>query len=295
MKYERMRAAPVIVIAKIDRYQLVSGQRLVERPRDEVNPASVPIPLQLARIRADVLYSLRGGRLGPMQFYSWIWTSGMHGGDRLFRPDPGSVHVLFLRDQGGYLHTVGDYPNYDIPLRKAWAPSIIAELRGSTGAEAGVLERFVTARMRVELEDLKIETADAYKSEDTADLALINSPFWYASELESFCRSLEHPIGRRAACIALGREFEGRCQAFAFAGLEGRYRDCMAAEPQRIEWQRTHGWRAHWLLGGLPDTAENRRNAMRLFASAMDKAFRDAACAAARGTPEARDIPECAA
>jgi len=50
--------------------------------------------------------------MSDVTFYTWIWNSGMHGGPRLFHPNPGSVHVMFLRRESGYLHTVGDYPNY---------------------------------------------------------------------------------------------------------------------------------------------------------------------------------------
>src|SRR5580698_1726629 len=92
-KYLAMKSAPLIVIAEVSDYKLVSGPREVEQPGDALNPKSTMVPLHLARMSANVLLPLRGGLRGPMQFYCWVWMSGTYGGARLFRPFPGYVHL----------------------------------------------------------------------------------------------------------------------------------------------------------------------------------------------------------
>ncbi len=110
-----MKSAPVIVIAEVLDYKLITGPREALDPGDAFNPPR-RIPLHLARISANAVLGLRGNLHGPIQFYSWVWASGQHGGARLFNPLPGYWHVLFLRKENGYLHTAGDYPGYDLPI-----------------------------------------------------------------------------------------------------------------------------------------------------------------------------------
>ena len=106
-----MRSAPVILLVRITGLKLTGDVRNVEKPPEVGGPMVPAIPLHLARITADVLLTLRGPVRATVELYSWVWASGSHGGPRLFHPNPGAIRVLFLRDEGGYLHTVGDYPS----------------------------------------------------------------------------------------------------------------------------------------------------------------------------------------
>jgi hypothetical protein len=113
-----MKSAPSIVVAEIQDVKFVSNEpREVDKPPGIGGPVVPRIPLYLARMSAKVMLTLRGTETHRVQFYSCVWASGKHGGPRLFHVSPGSVHVLFLRNDSGYLHTVGDYPSYDLELR----------------------------------------------------------------------------------------------------------------------------------------------------------------------------------
>jgi len=146
-----MKSAPVIVIAEVLDYKLISGPRQVERPSDALNPRASIIPLHLARMSANVLFSLRGGVKGKFEFYSWVWASGNHGGARLFSPNPGYIHTLFLHFEGGYLHTVGDYPAYDLGIPNSLVSAITSRLQPSPGNPSDLFERIVAACVTAEL------------------------------------------------------------------------------------------------------------------------------------------------
>jgi hypothetical protein len=301
-KYRAMQAAPVIVLAKVLEYKLVTGAREVEDPGDDHNPARV-IPLNLAEISANAVLTLRGNVRGPMRFYSWVWASGKHGGERLFHPYPDSCHILFLREVAGYLHTVGDYSAYDFEFSCDRLPSVLSGLQSESGDTTDLFERLVTVLLNTEL-----ETADAiyrnYSPPAMLDLMGLTSEFYVASRLDSFCRDFPNRFGRYAACVATANEFYGRCEAYRHAkeadseGVEaaftiGALARCEAQERNTIEWLRANGWPDSAVARGWPASPERHRLAMRLFASAMDPDFRAAACAAALEMPEARDIHEC--
>ena len=150
-KLRAMKLAPVIVLAKVLDYKLITGAREVEQPSDSFNPTRM-VPLHLAQISADAVLTLRGNVRGPMRFYSWVWASGKHGGERLFHPFPNYCHVLFLREEAGYLHTVGDYPAYDLEFSCNRLPAILSGLESNSGDGPDLLERLVTVFIKTELE-----------------------------------------------------------------------------------------------------------------------------------------------
>jgi hypothetical protein len=238
-----------------------------------------------------------------VQFYSWVWASGQHGGERLFHPYPGHCHILFLREEGGYLHTVGDYAAYDLEIRQRWLPAMVAGMRAGPESEAHLFERIVDARLKAELEIDATAISPNYWPRDMGALEGLTSTFYVASRLDEYCRHLGNPFGRFAACVATANGFSGRCGAYRLAreadpaGVEaafvtGELERCEAREEDTIGWLRANNW-------PLPDgygrrqTAERHRLAMRLYASAIDPSFHAAACTAAAAMPEVHDIPEC--
>ena len=115
-----IRLAPIVPMVEIQDHTLSRQPREVDKPPQIGGPMMPRIPLYLAKISAKVLLTLRGSLPDEIQFYSWVWSSGKHGGPRLFQPSPGSLHILFLHDESGYLHTVGDYPAYDLEIQRRW-------------------------------------------------------------------------------------------------------------------------------------------------------------------------------
>jgi hypothetical protein len=305
-KYAAMKSAPVIVIAEVLDYKLISGPHQVERPSDALNPRSSMIPLHLARMSANVLFSLRGGVNGKVQFYSWVWASGDHGGYRLFRPFPGYIHLLFLHFEGGYLHTVGDYPAYDLLIRRSLVPAISSRLMPSPGNPSDLFERIVAACITADLGSAPAVITRDDEPADMEDLVGLTSPFYVASRLDSICRNFPNRFGRFAACMTTANEFYGRCRAYSFAregdtqGVEATFvteahARCEAWEPGNIAFLRERHWPIPPDQDGWRITPERHRLAMRLYASALDDRFRAAACESAATMPEARDIPECSA
>lgn len=303
-KYRAMKSAPVIVLAKVLESKRVTGAREVEQPRDGPNPER-KIPLLLAEISANAVLTLRGNVHGPIRFYSWVWAPGMHGGERIFQPYPDSCHILFLREEAGYLRTVGDYPTYDFKFSCNWLPALLSGLQSNSVDSSDLFERIVTVLLKTEL-----ETGDAiyrnYSPSAMVELMDLTSEFYVASRLDSFCRDFPNRFGRFAACVATANEFSGRCEAYRLAreadtgGVEAAFVSealarCEAQEGNTIGWLRLNKWPSSEVGRGWPATPERHRLAMRLFASAMDPDFRAAACAAAVVMPEARDIPECEA
>jgi hypothetical protein len=294
------------MIAEMLDYKLVTGPREVEEPGDAVNPKPRMVPLHLARMSANVLLPLRGGQRGTMQFYCWVWMSGKHGGARLFRPFPGYVHLLFLREQGGYLHTVGDYPAYDLVIPRHWLPAIAAGMQEKGDQAPDLFERLVAVLIRTEFEGDATGIWPNNEPSSVEDLAGLTSPFYVASRLDSICRGSQNRIARLAACESTASLFAGRCEAYRLARDADPARQapfntdalarCEAGEAGAIAFFRAHNWPTSNVPFQYPwrDTPERHRLAMRLFASAMDPDFHAAACSAAAAMPEAKDIPECA-
>jgi hypothetical protein len=207
-KYRAMKSAPVIVIAEVLDYKLVAGPRDVERPADTFNPKAWMVPLNLARISAKVILSLRGDVRGPIQFYSWVWASGQHGGARLFRPYSGYCHVLFLREEGGYLRTVADYPAYDLEIPHRWLSAVVSGLQSGSESGSDLFERIVRVLIRTDLESARAIVGSSVPIE-IDDLEGLTSEFYIASQLDSFCRHLANRFGRFAACDETAGLFYG--------------------------------------------------------------------------------------
>jgi hypothetical protein len=318
-----MRSAPVILVVKITTANLTGDMRMVEKPPEVAGPMTPTIPLHLARIRADVLLTLRGSVRSSVEFYSWVWASGKHGGPRLFHPAPGSDHVIFLRQDGGYLHTVGDYPSYDLELSPNWVPALLSAW--GSGHEGGTepLERLVALRFRAEFEGLPASQPrerskgggaalefPCYYVRDMPDLVRLVGPFFVATQLDDICRHSPTPSARFAACCLAGWEFPGRCEAYNVAqeatveGVGGRavartlaagagaLADCRAQSRGLVGDIRSGAVLRQGFYGWGP-TPKHRRETIRVYASAMDPEVHLAACAVAATTPEAHDIPEC--
>jgi len=302
-RYQAMKSAPVIVLAEIQDAKLVSGPRPVQKPTEVGGPMSPTIPLYLARISAKVLLTFRGMERGQLDFYSWVWASGQHGGPRLFHTSPGSDHILFLKEDGGYIHTVGDYPNYDVEVRTRWAPQFVSEWKLDRNRQGDLFERLAEIRIRIELATLQ-GIAHADWTADIWEWMALTSPFFIATKIDSYCLAFPNPFGQFVACEQAAR-FNGRCKAYRLAreidvlgaeenffAIESGY--CEAHIQDAVQQYRSENWPLP-LQYGWRQTPERRRMAMRFYASAMDIAVHNAACKAAASMPEARDIQECSA
>jgi hypothetical protein len=197
-----MRSAPIIVLAEVEDVKLAFDRpREVEKPPDVGGPMVTRIPLYLARISGKTLLNLRGSETSHVEFYSWFWASGKHGGPRLFDPSLGSHHILFLTDDTGFLHTVGDYPAYDLQVRASWIPFFLADWHAGYGHDAGLIERIVALRLKAELESIPTDGSEYWLT--TEDDVGVTSPAFVASQLESHCRNLTNPAGRAKACDSI--------------------------------------------------------------------------------------------
>jgi hypothetical protein len=311
-----MRSAPVILLVKITTVKLPGDMRTVAKPPDVGGPMTPTIPLYLARIRADVLLKLRGSVDSSVEFYSWVWASGTHGGPRLFHPTPGSTHVIFLRHDGGYLHTVGDYPSCDLEIPSRWLAPFLSAWDSRHETSADPLERLVALRFRAEFDGLSNSQLREsvggvgpvprdYYVRDLPDLVRLVGPLFVATQLDDICRHSTNPAGRLAACFVTGQEFPGRCEAYALARdsmVQGIRGDLVARALSSCEAQ-SRGLISD-IRSGIPPrrgfygwnlTPQHRRETMRVYASAMDPKVHLAACEVAAATTEARDIPECSA
>ena len=311
-----MRSAPVVLVVRVTAVKLPGDTRIVEKPQEVGGPMTRTIPLYLARIRAKVLLTLRGPARGSVEFYSWVWASGKHGGPRLFSPSPGSSHVVFLRWESGYLHTVGDYPSYDLELSSRWLPALLSAWISGRESGTGPLERLVALRFRAEFEGLSasqlrenfgggLQFPRYYYMRGLPDLVRLVGPFLVATQLDDICRHATNPSGRFAACYVTAQEIPGRCKAYDVAreadvegigsiGIARALGSCEAQSQDLIRSLRSNDLPTLGFYGWTL-TPERRREAMRVYASAMDPEFHVAACEVAATMPEARDIPECSA
>jgi hypothetical protein len=152
----------------------------------------------LAKISADVLLTLRGSENRRVQFYSWVWASGSHGGPRLFSPSPGAVRILFLEEKAGYLHTVGDYPAYDLVVRSRSLPEFLSDWNGGYARAGSLVERLVAILLKADFESSKADGSDSYLN--TWELAELTSHSFITGRLDSLCHLLTNPAGRTRAC-----------------------------------------------------------------------------------------------
>ena len=196
-----MAAAPIIVIAQVHDVIVSDEFREVDKPAEIGGPMVPQIRLYPTSMSATVLATLRGPHLGQIKIKAWVWASGKHGGPRLFSPAPGSVHVLFLKSDGVYLRTVGDYPHYDLPIRDRWLSGFIAAWDSDFAARAGLMERLVAVRLKAELDSIQSGGQDYWLN--TSDLDELAGHDFVLKQLEAFCNG-QHAThaGRIVACRA---------------------------------------------------------------------------------------------
>jgi hypothetical protein len=200
-----MKAAPLIVLAVVERVKLVSDQpREVEKPPGIGGPEVMHIPLYLARIAAKVLLTFQGEAPGKIEFYSWVWASAKHGGPRLFHPWPQSAHILFLNTDSGYLHTVGDYPAYDLEIPSSWLPDFITESRLGNCANANVIERIVDARLKAAFQNAS-PMAEKYSTR-LSEFEDLTGHSFVVGRIQALCNSLVEPGAREQACEAYAEQ-----------------------------------------------------------------------------------------
>ncbi len=307
----------MILVVRVSRLKMTGDVKIVDKPPETAGPMVPAIPLALARISAEVLIPVRGPARSTVEFYSWLWTSGKHGGPRLFHPDPGALRVVFLRDEGGYLHTVGDYPSYDLELSSRWLPALLSAWKSGEKSNADPLQRLVELRMRAEFESLPESQLREDFGEagprvnhnwafDLPDLVGVAGPFFVASQIDDICRHSTNPSARFAACFVTAEFFPGRCAAYDLARnataadetvgdfMVKRLCSCESLD-RRLIADLSAG--SEWTRGffGWSMAPQHRRETMRVYASAMDPGVHHVACEVAAQTQAARDIPECAA
>jgi hypothetical protein len=197
-----IKSAPTILLVEIQHTKLFTKPLEVEKPPTIGGPMVPRIPLYLAEISAKVLRTMRGGETGHIKFYSWVWASGKHGGPRLFHPLPGSAHVLFLKKDSGFLHTVGDYPNYDLEIPSGSLQKFLAEWDAGHGLGADLIKRIVGVVLEAELESIP---QISLNFGDFAELEELTSPPFMTRQLDSICHGLTSSIGRTEACAAFAQ------------------------------------------------------------------------------------------
>jgi hypothetical protein len=156
------------------------------------------IPLHLAKISAKPLLYLRGSETANIEFYSWVWASGKHGGPRLFHPTPGSFHVLFAKLDSGYLHSVGDYPSYDIEIRSDCIQKFIAEWETGFLRDADLLQRIAAVWLTAYFESVDEEGARGRP--DIYELVQLTTRGFVSGQLSRLCTNLPNPVKRWKAC-----------------------------------------------------------------------------------------------
>ena len=199
-----MKTAPLIVVAEIQGTSVYDQPREVEKPDGVGGPMVPRIPLYLAKMSAKILLPMRGKEGGRITFYSWVWASGKHGGPRLFHPGQGSVHILFLKTDSGYLHTVCDYPNCDLEISSRWSTGFLDYWRTGYEQNLELPERIVAVRLKAEWESSKTDSSEYWR--DCYDLVEFTSPPFVVGQLNSLCNGLKNPLGRRLACSAYAEQ-----------------------------------------------------------------------------------------
>lgn len=296
-----MRSASRIVVAEILQSRIVGGPRnLVRLGNTASSPADVEISLYLAKLSIKPLLTLRGEHEGVKEIYGWIWNSGKHGGSRLFQPTPGTVHIFFLTTTAGFVHPVGDYPGYDIPIRPVYLEPVLTNLRASSD-DPELFQRIVGAMLHSELDAATTFSPNYSPGLESASLS---TPFYVANLLADYCLHGRNPAGRLAACKTVAIEFPGRCEYFRVAigimprpegsdYLRSEHARCVATESDTIAFYQKADWPHPWRSAAWEQEGERRRSTIRLYASAPDSKFHAAACEAALSATTTRDIPEC--
>jgi hypothetical protein len=198
-----MKSAPIIVLAEVQQAELLpGGPREVQKPLDVAGPLAPRIPLYLADMSATVVLTMRGAALHEPNFYSWVWHSGSHGGPRLFHPNQGSFHILFLRRVAGYLRTVGDYPNYDLEIDRKTIGPFLSAWQSGYGRDLGLMERITAVRIKTYLENIPGHTSD-HSSFSTYELTALTSTPFVAGKVEFHCQHTERKPELARECLGL--------------------------------------------------------------------------------------------
>jgi hypothetical protein len=234
----------------------------------------------------------------------------------LFHPNPGGVRVVFLRNEGRYLHTVGDYPSYDLELPSSWVPALLSGWKSGYESGADPVARLVALRFQAEFEALSVDQlredfgsdgprVNHYWATDIQDLVRVVGPFFVVTQLDSICHHSANPSARLAACFVSGEYFPGRCEAFRLAQkanggeiggdfLMEKFRSCEVAD-RDLAAQLRSGTLSRSRFGGWSFSPPHHRELLRVYASATDHQVHLAACDVAATMSEAQDIPECTA
>lgn len=199
----RMRGAPIIVLAEIEEMRRILGPRDLPKRPSEFAPGGyfMPIPIVLAEIRARVPLVLRGSTPSEITFYSWILAYGSHGGYRLFNANPDTTHLLFLEQNGPYLHTVGDYPAHDLEMRESYVPIFTRRWRQDRPQDLTDIERLTAAWIETNLETLSSPGPPHY-CRDYMDLVKLTGFDFIQSQLAAHCRAFPTALGQASACSA---------------------------------------------------------------------------------------------
>lgn len=197
----RMRSAPIIVVAEIEETWQIIATRDIAKPSQEFEPVTRTIPLELVRTRAKVPLVLRGTAPSQITFYSWTWAGGKHGGLRLFRSNPGTAHLLFLKQEGPYLRTVGDYPAYDVELQRSCIPIFTKHWRQNRPSTLNDLERLTAALIETHLDTLESAEPPHYPPL-YLDLVGLTGFDFIQAQLGVHCHEFPTSPGRASACGA---------------------------------------------------------------------------------------------
>jgi len=196
-----MRSAPIILVAEIQGAKLLPGDpRAVDKPPNIGGPMAPRILLDLAEISATVRSTLRGAEMQQIVFYTWVYHFGKHGGPRLFHPWTGSFHVVFLRKESGHLHTVGDYPNYDLEIPAESIPLFLSLWHTGYAQASGLPERIAAVSLKAYL-----ETPSAMRSRTfspVSDLTDLTGRPFVKDQLNSLCPHLDHKSLGRQVCAS---------------------------------------------------------------------------------------------
>jgi hypothetical protein len=195
-----MRSAPIILVAEIRAARLLPVEtRAVEKPPGIGGPIAPRVLLDLAEVSAKVRLTMRGAEMEEITFYIWVYHFGKHGGPRLFHPQPGSFHVMFLRKESGFLHTVGDYPNYDLEIPAESFPILLSSSQTGYAQDGDLTRRIAAVSLKAYLESPSVTEFNTHSL--IGDLTnLMGRPF-VTGQLDSLCPRFDgkSPGGRVCA------------------------------------------------------------------------------------------------
>jgi len=194
----------LVLVAEIQDVTVSGQPKEVEKPLGIGGPMVPRIPLQLAKISARTLLTLRGTDKRVIDLYSWFYAAGKHGGPRLFHPGKRSVHILFLKEDSGYLHMVCDYPHSDLEISSKWCSAFLSQWRAGYGGGLELPERIVAVRLKAEWESSQNEASEYWR--DCYDLAELASPAFLIGQLDLLCHNVVNPLGRSIACSAYAEQ-----------------------------------------------------------------------------------------